>query len=250
VAALEEWVTWTSWRGSPDLVRHIAETTTRKIGGKPELKISVSLLEDQEVFCTPAAFADEVTPEALRDFHRLDVLVRDPRMSIDITFQRRRRGAPFEDVDGRVKLSIRCFSPDHKDQALAVARAVCAALKRGHRRLFGRTEGSDGIPSSWRGPSLPRPAGATVIARALVGFAFALVVLSTISTLFPDAKIAPVVTGIIACVSGLGSARLLPTLVPSIEIAEPGKTRLWQTTRWFSVTVLGLLIAQIAKKVL
>jgi hypothetical protein len=58
------------------------------------------------------------------------------------------------------------------------------------------------------------------------------------------------VVGTVGLVAGAASALIVPTVVPGIEIAEPGKTRLASATRWISVTVLGLVTAQIAKKLL
>jgi len=244
------WAAWTSWRGSPGLVRHVAETAIHAIGHEPQhVCISASVLDDSEEFTTPAAFIDNVTREALRDFDRLDIDVRNAWISVSLVFLRRGEDLSLPGPEGpRVQLTVRCTDPDRSGEATDVARSVCASLRRGHRRWLGRTSGSDDVPVSWRGPSLPRPTAVSFAARVVGGFAFAGLVLSTTWTLFPKLELPSWTTIVIACVAGLGSAFAIPALVPSIEIAEPGATRLLKTVRWIGVTLVGLVVAQLLKK--
>lgn len=210
------------------------------MGENAQSTISVAILDDDETFGSPSAFASDVTAEALRDFHRLTISVQDALISAEVVFAREK------DIS-EVRLVVRWSSTDQTAEALAAARATCAALRRGHRRWIGRTAGSTDIQADWRGPSFPWPPGTATIGRWLAGAAFTLLVLSTISTLFPKQPISATVGLLIGVTAGFGSVWLLSRLVPSIEIAEPGKTRLASTMRWTALTIVGLVASQIAK---
>src|SRR5262245_43799283 len=85
----EEWAAWSTWRGSPRLVRHVATTAIRAVGDNAGTSLSASILSDVEMFGTPAAFMDAITPEALRRFDRIDISVRSDLLSVDVVFLRR-----------------------------------------------------------------------------------------------------------------------------------------------------------------
>jgi hypothetical protein len=241
VGFLEEWATWSSWRGSAGLVRHVAEKLVRSVSPDAKSTITVAVFDDEEVFDSPSTFASDVTADALRDFHRLTISVQDALISAEVIFARA-KGA------NEVRFSVRWSNTKQTEQALTVARAVCVALRRGHRRWIGRTAGSTAIPVGWRGSSLPWPTGAAATARGLAGAAFTLLVLSTISTLFPKHPISETLGLLTAATAGIGSVWLLSELVPSIEIAEPGKTRFARASRWAGLTMIGLIVSQVAKK--
>src|SRR2546421_11322935 len=67
-----DWVKWFSWRGSPQLVAQVARAAQRAAGADV-CSIVVSVRGDQEVFASPANFAEDVTPEALRDFSSIRI---------------------------------------------------------------------------------------------------------------------------------------------------------------------------------
>lgn len=231
-------------------MRHVAEKLVRSMGDEAELKITVAVFDDEEEFRSASTFAKDVTPDALRDFHQLTIAVENPSISAGVVFARERRSAPKPVAASEVKLTVTWSSAEQTDHALSVSQSACVALRRGHRRWLGRTAGSAGIQTRWRGSSLPWPPSAVAAGRWFAGAAFALLVLSTISTLFPKQPISNTLAALIAAAVGVGSTPVLSELVPSIEIAEPGKTRLTRAVRWAAVTALGLIASQIAKKTL
>jgi hypothetical protein len=248
----EEWATWSSWRRSVGLVRHVAEKLVQAIGNNAELLITVAVFDDEEVFDSAATFARDVTADALRDFHRLTIAVpssdEDAHIVANVILARDRRSAPKPRSASEVRLSVRSSDAEQFDHAQSVAHAACVALRRGHRWWLGRTAGSAGIPTEWRGFSIRWPPSAAKAGRALAGAAFTLLVLSTITTLFPKHPVSSILAALIAAAAGIGSIQLLKELVPSIEIAEPGKTRLTRTLRWGGVTTISLIASQVAKK--
>ncbi len=213
----------------------------RSVGPNAESTIIVAVFDDEEVFYSPSAFASDVTIDALRDFRRLTISVENAVISAEVIFARE-KGA------NEVRLIVRWPNAEQTEQALTVARTACVALRRGHRRWIGRTTGSTAIPADWRGPALPWPAGTAATGRGLAGAAFTLLVLSTISTLFPRHPISGTLGLLTAAMAGVCSVWLLGELVPSIEIAGPGQTRFARALRWAGVTIIGLIASQVAKK--
>jgi hypothetical protein len=76
-----EWTLWSGWRGSPELLTHIARVLTTEVSDRtnsePECKIAVHVGDDCEAFGSPHEFREYVTREALRKFSSLVLTAKD-----------------------------------------------------------------------------------------------------------------------------------------------------------------------------
>jgi hypothetical protein len=243
---IEEWATWSSWRGSVGLVRHIAEKVVQAIGNGAQARITVAVFDDEEVFNSISEFVCDITTDALRDFHRLTIHANDPVLSAEVIFTRERWSAPKPRDPSEVMLTVTSLTTEGSDRVVEIAHSACVALRRGHRSWIGQTTGSVGIEGGWRGPSVKRPRHAAAVGRFLVGAGFTVLALTTISALLPKHPISGTAQLLIAVVASVASVHVLSELVPSIEIAEPGKTRLARAVRWGGVTTISLVATQIA----
>jgi hypothetical protein len=86
------WVRWTLWRGSPELIAHVARVSGRAVtdeaGDQPQISIIVEVGEDEELFNAPESFAEAVTKEALHRFTRIIIEAEGHEQIVVVTFNR------------------------------------------------------------------------------------------------------------------------------------------------------------------
>jgi hypothetical protein len=266
-----EWAVWTSWRGSPQLIRHLAEAALDAVQGatnsaRDELEADIKAfvpvtriasaqgdlrVGDEESFA-PESF-ERITPEALRHFARIDILVTHPALQARIRFLRHGEAtglpttAPHAPSLGpAVVLKVTSPVESMRPDVSHVARVLSVSLMRGHRAWWGNAVGSPALGREVLGRSLPRPAVLIAFLDVLVGALLAFGVVYTFNTLYPDARIPEAVQVALVALAGLLYPSVRRQLVPSIEIAEPGKTRFASALRWTRNAVVGLIVAQVA----
>lgn len=72
---------WPWWRGSPELLSHVAAVGVQAAHApgrpQPHCRIDLAVGEDDETFISPADFRASVTPEALRHFRSIRIMIWD-----------------------------------------------------------------------------------------------------------------------------------------------------------------------------
>lgn len=141
---LEE--TWRRWRGSPDLVAHIARTAIRAArtagpDGEPRCEVRVEVKGDEEIHEEPWEFRDRVTPEGLSRFRAIRVAVDTDAISVLIVIARKPVTGlrQLQDSDGvdREGVTLLIEARDDAANVENVRATVAAAIDRG-RPVTGR----------------------------------------------------------------------------------------------------------------
>ena len=239
---------WTAWRGSPELIAHVARHAARLVDAAGDAAATVCLTVvvqgDPEVFDAPDDFVEHVTPEALRGFDRVSIAVRGNGVGVDVDL-----GRTESPSDQRVELRVGWRSPEQEQAAVAVARALAVTLRRGYHRFFGDTTGSSQIGPEYRGTAVPLRGVLFVAAQFLIGALVGAVFVATVDALVEDdatsEDLLTVAVGVVAAVFPFAAAYV----VPDVEVAEPGKTRLALVVRWTLRTVAAAVVAQVAKSI-
>jgi hypothetical protein len=133
---------WHTWRGSPELLAHVARVALRSIDGVGDgtqvaCLIDLQVDDDHELFVSPSEFLKEVTPEGLNAFDRLRISAEGRDCGIDFTLVWR-RGRLKRHGEADVQLDAR--GTDQARVRVAFA-SVSAAAKRGGRPVTRRGTG-------------------------------------------------------------------------------------------------------------
>jgi hypothetical protein len=236
---------WTFWRGSPELLGHVARVAEREAAsydrGQTTCMIDVEVAGDHEIFWSPRDFVETVTREALQRFNSITIEARGDALQIVVRFLWRRPWwhpvsfrdvlmvDPSQDGDTSVKVvaSVLGESPTKVDLAQAALRA---AILRG---------GADDGPRS-------------LVPFLVLVMTFSLIVVGTMSFAFLALSTVP--TGppalMIAAVGGIVGVVFTSWAYPSLEVAAKSETRLWRLARYLGTATGSLLVAAIAKGLL
>lgn len=134
------WAISPGWRGSPELLAHIARAAGRALedetGGRAQYEATVYVADDLERFDDPRTFRQDVTKDALKNFESIEFRVAGNGLQVAITLARRKRKHPdwfkrgvLIEVDGTAT-----DAPDRKsalNNARTVRTKTLAAVKRG-----------------------------------------------------------------------------------------------------------------------
>lgn len=215
---------WGLWRGSPELLAHVARVADRLAGAPAdgaERRIDVNVAGDHELYASPLDFTANVTREALRDFTEILIVSSGPELGVTVRLSWHDRGpTPWDRRRAEVTATVAC---DDADRRAAVLTALYLALRRG------------GTDRGWEQGLVH------VAAMVLVGFA------SLVAGLF--------VSGFLANVLPWFQAEWLGGLIvpvglllgywayPSLEVAAPGESRLARLTRAGGGVLLSAALA-------
>jgi hypothetical protein len=241
---------WHVWRGSPELLAHVARVAERASGGT-ETAIRVAVADDEEVFSSPSDFVRDVTLDALRHFSSIAIVSRGPRMSVSITLRWTGERPDTKDWDpyagwltwitwsGRdAEVIVSADGVDSAKEREALD-AVHNAIKRGGTDRFDQRRAF--------------LIGIQIAAVVVFIAAFLVVVFLTTGNILVEAPselsgMVPVFLGLMSLATVLG-VTVGRWAYPSLEVAERGETRLWRVARWFGGTAAGLAVAVAIKLV-
>lgn len=208
------------WRGSTDLLAHVARTAQR-VAAADSCQIEVRVDGDREVFSSVKDFKDFVTPEALRRFESIAIHAHGPEVKAEVCLTRRR---PWWDRDAMVVVAT--SGPD-EEQAATAFDGLYASVRRGGTETGGRSQGLFAL---------------AVIALAVVGAVGGQIVLYLLEIEWPTWT-RSVFFGV-ALVLG---AMIATWLYPSLEVTVHGKSNLARAVRWVSATFVTLVLAGLTK---
>jgi hypothetical protein len=253
---------WRVWRGSPELLAHVARVAERASGGT-DTKITVAVADDEEIFPSSSDFVRDVTLDALRHFSSIAIVSKGPSMSVSITL---RWTGERPELSGDWNLYLGWLSwitwsgqdaevivsADGVDSASEreALEAVHNAIKRGGTDRFGQR----------RAFLISIQVVAIVV---LIATALAVVYLATGRNLLADG-IGPAfsisemqeqmvtvgaVTLILLSLATICGVTVGRWAYPSLEVAERGETRLWRVARWSGGIAVTVAIAVVIKLV-
>jgi hypothetical protein len=214
---------WRLWRGSVKLLLHVARCAADSVAEKTgETDVPVSLVVavdgDEERFTSIDDFRKLVSPEALRDFGEIRFTIgAESSLRVKITFRRRGEGA--------VHLLVEADNASIREESIEdVGAKVGAAIDRGGHKWDAALRSPWGLRLSIVGVI-----GASAVMSALfrTSFPFWLLI-----------GLAP------ATVYGL----VMVLLLPQVEVAPRGRSRVELFGGAVITIALGLVVAGIAKR--
>jgi hypothetical protein len=218
---------WHLWRGSLELLAQTARTleqTVRQQDPSASFGIEVLVDGDVESFSSPAAFRENVTPEALSRFKQIAIQGMGNGLRAEIRYRWNRPWwVPGYGPDAQIDLEV------EGDDAASVQGAferLTTVVRRG---------GSDSDQRPYAVAALLAGlcAVGAAIAAYLLGYSEAVV----LWTLFVS-----------VWVFGLLTAALAAWLWIALEVAPPGRTNFARTLKFLFPLLLGLGIAGLTKK--
>lgn len=212
---------WRLWRGSAELLHHVARVGIRAIAdasgtSNVPIEIAVAVDRDSETFTALEDFRRDVTPEALRRFSFVHLMIgAGCDVGIAVTLRREEPGAVLRLYFAQMMSG---------DTIVEVQQRLIAAVSRGYRRR-------------------------DRVARASSAYVFGAGLLLASWLLAPSNPEAPLLVGLIT-VTGFGVVIefLLRWLLPNAEVAPPGHTRFDRFMRTMATLVLGLIAAGLTKR--
>jgi hypothetical protein len=217
------------WRGSPELLAHLARTVRRVVGdgsaNSLTLTIDMKVGKDHEMFDEPADFPANATPEGLRHFKSICIRSEGDGRAAAITLQWRRPWwKPAMSPDGEVVMELSGDS-----SWIAQAReTIGRALARGNGRI-----GSGG-------------------ATAIGGFGLPAVLVATWVTigylLSIDADVVFYVEVLLGVLGFFGGAVGGTWAIPSLEVAAVGETNIRRIVKFVGPIVVAIALAGLTKK--
>jgi hypothetical protein len=218
------------WRGTPQLFAHVIRTVHAIAStGKPgpqTLLIDVQLKKDHERFSSVEDFLQNVTSEALQHFSRIDVESSGERGMVNLTLRWLVPWWKFSSgfqSDAVVELKVTGDS-DWADNARDV---ISNALERGWRKI------------SWKGLS------AALLSIGISLSTFLIVFFTGYLFEWPHRLLWALFGGF---VSFFPAAWAGTWVIPTLEIAPSGQSRLWRTVKVTGTVVTSLVIAGLSKK--
>jgi hypothetical protein len=220
---------WQFWRGSPDLLAHVARAgllaAGPKGGGQAQCTIDVTVDNAHEVFDSPADFTANVTRNALRTFTSLSIAVSGDELTGVVTLRWLRPWwKPGTSADAEVLLEVR---GRRKKAVERLFDAMAAATARGKPLVASTVATTAGFV-----------VGIIAAPAAVVSALFLLTVSSSTSVL------AGYAAGFVGAVLGaLGGTWVWP----SLEVAPVGQTNLWRFVRVSAPILIALVLSGITK---
>lgn len=217
------------WRGSPELLAHLARTVRRVVGDgaadSPTLRIDMVVGNDHELFDEPGDFPTSATPEGLRHFKSICIRSEGDGRAAAVTLRWRRPWwMPANTTDGEVIMELNGDS-----SWIAQAReTIGRTLARGNGRI-----GSSG-------------------ATAIGGIALAAVLTATWITigylLGIDASVTAYVVVLLGVIGFFGGMVGGTWAIPSLEVAAAGETNIRRIVKFVGPIVVAIALAGLTKK--
>lgn len=242
------WATWSCWWGSPELVAQVARKALHVIaaaGPQSEMDCAITLTvgDDCERFRSPNAFVLGASPEALRRFTWLELLVYGNGLALRVSFDRRGRGRLGGGGDQVVHLEVWPAEDSRQSDAVDVARNVAVSLRRGYARYWA---GCASAPQLRKQAGRPLPAHRFLGTLVLVGVGALLG--AGVARLFDDIPgivLSPQAAIAVLAGIGMGYPALISQLIPNVEVATAGRTLLISVALKSAIAVAGLAGTQL-----
>jgi hypothetical protein len=257
-SAAEERASWSSWAGSPELIAHIgrtAEAALRErlavpVGGPPAgepvvFRATVNVGRDAEVFESPQALLERITPEARAGCQSVELSAEsdEVRARVVFTFARNRERAG-------VRLRVSSANPSRGNEVAAVAATVAMAVQRGFRRQLGQVKFTSGLSEGNVGVRAPFATAIEAVTPVALGVATGLAVSLCLNAFVPDTKIPDAARLTLTVALGTAYPLWLVYAIPNVELALDGKTRLYRAARWAIAALATLLLTTAVKALL
>jgi len=221
------------WRGSPELLAHVARAALRATGQEEERTpglIDIEVSGDHEIFASPSDFTAQASREALAGFKSIHMEATGEAVTVVVDWSWRR---PWWSP-GRINQNI----PDAE-----VVLEVTGAEKTAVEEAFSLVRAA-----LWRAGGQGEQRQAIFFTGGII--AVALMILAVASGLYllkvPD-QVIKIAAGPMF-VAGLVAGALLGTWVyPSLEVAPAAETHLRRTIRFVVPIVLTLILGGVAK---
>ncbi len=219
-----------SWRGSPDLLAHVARVALRYAAADGpadcmidfEVAVAETIPSDHEIFSSPNEFVASVTQEALRRFKVVHISVVGKALAIDVTLRRDPRPRSWSSED-EVILVVRGEEEWSVDDVFV---GMNAAMVR----------------ASWGAPSWTQFGIAS-----FGGFAGAGGIASVLIILNAPYLVTLAVAFGALILSGFVTGLSMMWIYPSIEVAPSGQTNLARLAKVIGPLIATLVIGAIAK---
>jgi hypothetical protein len=246
------WATWSCWWGSPELVAQVARKALHAIaavGPQPEADCSITLTvgDDSEYFKSPNAFVIGVSPEALRRFTWLELLVHGNGLALRASFDRRGRGLLGGGGDQVVHFEVWPTEASRQSDAVDVARNVAVSLRRGYARYWA---GCASAPPLRKQVGRALPAHGFLVTLVLIGVGALLG--AGVARLFddiPGVVLSPQAAIAVLAGIGMGYPVVISQLIPNVEVATAGRTRLISVALKSAIALAGLAGTQLLQLV-
>ena len=228
---------WHSWRGSPELLAHVARVALRSIDGASDgtqvaCLIDLQVDDDHELFASPSEFLKDATPEGLNEFDRLRISAEGRDCGIEFTLVWR-RGRLKRHGEADVQLDARGTDQARVRAAFA---SVSAAAKRGGRPVTRR-----GTEDAWDYAAFP------VAVPIVFAVATTWIVWSCLYFLDqPLNNFGQTIVLAAAAVVGVGWAGWVK---PALEVVPFSKSRLVRTLKVLIPVALGLIAGVVSKAI-
>lgn len=254
----EERARWSSWAGSPELIAHIARTAEAALcerravpiggpqaGAPVAFRATVSVGRDAEVFESPQALLEGITPEAQFGCQAIEFSAESDGVKVRVafTFARDRR---------RAGVRLRVWAADQKlrDEVAAIAATVAMAVQRGFRRHLGQVKFTSGLSEGNVGTPARFATASEFFIPFALGIATGAAVAWSLKAFAPGAKIPDTVKLTLTIALGGAYPLWLIYAIPNVELALDGKTRLYRAMRWALVALATLLLSTGGKKLI
>jgi hypothetical protein len=228
------WATWSCWWGSPQLVAQAARRAESAIAAtgprrRPQCTITLTIGDDCERFKSTDSFLSGATPEALGKFSLLELHVRGNGVDLHARFDRRGRGRLGGGGRQVVHLEVTAADRPRTRDACRVARAVAVSLSRGYSRYWAAAASSP-LLREQAGRPLPGLDAVMMAVIAAVGALLGAGLARLLDDLPGIELSSPAMLAILAC-AGMGYPVLVSHVVPNVEVARAGHTRLLSVGR-------------------
>jgi hypothetical protein len=230
-ASYEATEEWDGWRGSPELLAQVARGSVRATGRDgqetPGL-IDIEVGGDHEIFSSPSDFTKNATREALRAFQSILIEARGETLGVAVVWRWRTSWASRIRSPADAEVLLKVVGTDEKAVNTAFA-SVRASVKRGS-------------VSFW-----------TLVASLLVIGAllwFAILASIYLGLYLLKVSVDPYDLQWRALDGGavLVSLGVAFQILPALEVAPAGQSRLWRTTKFVVPIVVTLILSGVAKK--
>jgi hypothetical protein len=242
--ALRLTATWDCWWGSSQLLAQVARKALREleaIGSRSACQCTLRLkvAQDVETFDSPEAFVIGASPEGLSKFREIEVEASGNGINVTVRFERERRRRIGTERDQAVTLAVTTMDPALAKEATTVAQEIATSLKRGYFRFWADVRSSTEIREQ-AGKPLRGHAALVLVTIALVGALLGAGLVRLLDDL-PGIEVPSAVAVALLAGAGMGYPWLVERLVPNVEIAALGHTRLISIARK-SAIALGTFV--------
>lgn len=244
------WATWSCWWGSPQLVAQLARKARSAVAAvgpraEPAFEIALTVGDDVEHFESADAFLVGASPEALARFELLELRVRGNGVDLRVGFERPKRSRLGGGRGQLVRLDVSTSRPSLHVHACEVGRAVAISIRRGYARYWAGSASALELREQV-GRSLPAHDLITMVVTLAVG-ALLGAGLARLLAILPGVTLSSQVAIGILAVAGMGYPLLVTQVVPNVEVAPAGRTRVIYVARRTAVALATFAATHLAQ---